>query len=126
MPPRVQAVNGSASHTGALFAARLPSTLSLGTELMTLTGRTAHTSPQPPGNIGSFRLSKRRWHRDRSPHQFLPWSVEFWNEALRIVASAHIPTGKLQWKRRHVSARNPAANNAGLRLLQHSRTLQAG
>src|SRR5271169_207931 len=47
---------------------------------MTLSGRTAHTSPQALGNISSFRLSKRRWHRDRSSHQFLHWKVELWNE----------------------------------------------
>ena len=35
-------------------------------------------------------------------------SWTFGTRALRIVASAHIPTGKLQWKRRLVSARNPA------------------
>ena len=62
------------------------------------------------GAIGSIRLSKRRWHHGRSPRRSTHTARSSGTRALRFVASAHIPTGKLQWKRRLVSARNPVTH----------------
>ena len=87
------------SHTGAQFAARSLSFL-LGAWHMA-------DCPYFPSRGISLLLVKPTTVAPCIVPYALTGTQNSGTRALRFVASAHIPTGKLQWKRRLVSARNP-------------------